>query len=178
LQSCPRNFRPRGNLYCGVNPRTHYLTLPYISTPVNNCPRMGSKEKAPVTAGAWEVFVSDRLKNTADSHTPARGKHGLKSSQRRWPSSFKCPYCHRTVDSGLVAADARIGRNPQKAPLFFEALSLHSRGHSWAEIAKRLDPHEFKKDPARARERFRKGAAHYASSLGWLLVPEVPPLEK
>jgi hypothetical protein len=67
----------------------------------------------------------------------------------------------------------RVGRTPTKAPLFVEALLLHSKGRSWADIARRLDPKGFKEDRAAARERIRKGAGHYESTmLGWLLVPD------
>jgi hypothetical protein len=127
--------------------------------------------------------VTDSLKNNSDSRASA-SDNAVSESSPRPRHSIKCPHCHKVIHlhRWLVPPDIRrgpkvkgmVGRDPKKAPLFYEALSLHSQGLSWAKIARKLDPDGFKKDPNRARERIRKGAHHYAHSTGWLLVPEPP----
>lgn len=137
-----------------------------------------ARKKPRLTPGR-EVSVTDRLKNNPDSRTPASGKAIPKSPRRfsaKCPSchrTLRCSYCHGIIHRWWVPAKARSGRKA-KAPLFLEALSLHSGGCSWAKIAKQLDPEGFKKDPGKARERIRKGAQNYKDSPdlpGWLLVP-------
>jgi hypothetical protein len=123
--------------------------------------------------------VNDHSENNSDFPLSARTKGAPKSLSLKQHKPVKCPYCGQTI---YLPAEARcrrqptgrVGRTPAKAPLFFEALRLFSEGVSWAKIARQFDPDGFLKDRAAARERIRKGAGHYKSSPGWLLVPLVP----